>query len=272
MIATGSWATENAQMSNIQMMKYAFENPGAPAEYPSGTPLTPTLNPLTNKTWANITERNIYYYSVMQPATNALGGYGNITMLEHYFSTFDRWIPARIAIESSAMVDWINCPYLTYDYDDHYREIDVPLIAFRGQYSTNTSYVNGMATSDFIGNFVPKSGQYDIFFGTYSARDVSQPILNWMTSHYQPPAASTFSSVTIFSGQFWYFCVHSTGGVSPHKYQWFEGTTPIAGQTSMVYVASKSTPGTYTYYCKITDAEGTTADSSSVTLTVKQQP
>jgi hypothetical protein len=35
---------------------YAFQNTSAPAEFPVGTPLQPTLNPLTNKTWANITE------------------------------------------------------------------------------------------------------------------------------------------------------------------------------------------------------------------------
>ena len=44
--------------------KYALENPNAPAEYPPGTPLQPTINPMTNQTWANISEWNAYtlYY------------------------------------------------------------------------------------------------------------------------------------------------------------------------------------------------------------------
>jgi plastocyanin len=75
--------------------------------------------------------------------------------------------------------------------------------------------------------------------------------------------------VTIFAGQYWYFYVNSNGGVIPHKYQWYEGNTLLPGQTDMVIKATQSTPGVYTYYCKVTDAIGNTANSSSVILTVK---
>jgi len=34
---------------------YALQNPGAPAAYPPGNALNPPVNPVTNKTWANIT-------------------------------------------------------------------------------------------------------------------------------------------------------------------------------------------------------------------------
>jgi plastocyanin len=36
----------------------------------------------------------------------------------------------------------------------------------------------------------------------------------------------------------------------------------------MVLTVTKTAPGTYTYYCKITDSEGTTANTNNVTLTV----
>ena len=191
MTATAKWATENAQLSNILMMKYALENPGAPAEYPPGTPLTPTVNPLTNKTWANITERNTYFWSNVSPLTNALGGYGNITQVEYTFSMMDRWIPARLDIEAKAMVDWVNCPYVTYDYDDHYAEIGVPVLAFSGLYTSNRTgafrgFINGINTIDFTGIGVPNYGQYDLFLGTYSARDVSEPAYQWMLNHMMP--------------------------------------------------------------------------------------
>jgi len=42
----------------------------------------------------------------------------------------------------------------------------------------------------------------------------------------------------------------------------------MAGQTKMVLPVTKNTPGTYTYYCKVTDANGATVNSNSVTLTV----
>jgi hypothetical protein len=36
----------------------------------------------------------------------------------------------------------------------------------------------------------------------------------------------------------------------------------------MVLPTTKTTAGTYTYTCKVTDAEGTTATSNTITLTV----
>jgi len=82
------------------------------------------------------------------------------------------------------------------------------------------------------------------------------------------PAASAFSSVTVLAGWTWNFFVHSNGGVRPHTYQWYEGTTLLQGQTSMVLTVTKTVRGTYTFYCKVVDAERTTANSNAVTLTV----
>jgi len=83
-----------------------------------------------------------------------------------------------------------------------------------------------------------------------------------------PPAATAFCSVTVLRGWTWYFFAHSNGGVGAHTYQWYEGTTPIAGQTSMVLPVTKTTTGAYTFYCKVTDAQGMTVTSNGVTLTV----
>jgi hypothetical protein len=84
-----------------------------------------------------------------------------------------------------------------------------------------------------------------------------------------PVAASAFTDVSVMAGQTWYFCVNSNGGTGNHKYQWYEGSTLLAGQTSMVLPVSKSSPGTYTFTCKVTDSDWTTATSNAVTLTVK---
>ena len=268
MTAFGNWATENAQLSTILMMKYALENPGAPAEYPPGTPLTPAVNPLTNRSWANITERNAYYYSVIQPSTNILGGYGNVTLYERAWAVMCRWIPSRLAIESSAWIDWVNCPYMAFDYDDHYAEIGVPVIAFRGQYSTNTSFANGINNTDFTGTFVPRSGVYDIQFGTYSARDVSEPAYQWMLGHLSSLDVSAFQSVKVLPGWTWWFFAQNLGGSAPYNYQWYEGLNPIQGQTSMILPVTKTAPGVYRFYCRVTDQDGTTTTSNAVTLTV----
>jgi hypothetical protein len=83
-----------------------------------------------------------------------------------------------------------------------------------------------------------------------------------------PPSASAFSNAMVLPGWRWLFFVHSAGGAAPYTYQWYENTTLLVGQTSMVLAATKNTPGTYTFYCKITDSTGTTANSNNVTLTV----
>jgi len=83
-----------------------------------------------------------------------------------------------------------------------------------------------------------------------------------------PPSASAFSSATVWTGWTWWFSVHGSGGVAPYTFQWYEGTTLLTGQTSMTLSVTKNTPGTYTYYCKVTDSAGATANSNTVTLTV----
>ena len=172
--------------------KYALENPNAPAEYPPGTPLQPTINPMTNKTWTNITEWNAYkIYTVFKGQAGAFannfGGYSNTTLVAQKLASADRFWPTRMIVEGYAFRDWINCPYVTYDFDDHYKEINVPLLAFASELYQNRTgtfrFVNGINTNDFTGIYLPKYSHTDVIMGTYSVRDVSQPTLDWMINH-----------------------------------------------------------------------------------------
>jgi hypothetical protein len=192
MNAVGNW-TYAPFMSIRGLSLYALQNPGAPAEYPPGTPLTPTINPVTNKTWANITE---WYTSAVYnnfgmggpPGifSNLMGGYGNISQVEYSFANSE-FLPTRLNIETAAMANWVNCPYLAYDFNDHYNEIGVPLLAYATQLFSNLTgtfrFVNGINNTDFTGIMLKNYGHADVFFGTYSARDVSQPAYDWMYRH-----------------------------------------------------------------------------------------
>ena len=92
-------------------------------------------------------------------------------------------------IENAAMADWVNCPNLTYDFNDHYNEIGVPVLAFQGPYTNpmgTVKFVQGTNNTDFTGNWMPKYGHLDFFVGTYSARDVSEPAYRWMINHTFP--------------------------------------------------------------------------------------
>jgi hypothetical protein len=80
---------------------------------------------------------------------------------------------------------------------------------------------------------------------------------------------TAFQSVTVLPGWNWNFFVHNKGGVAPYVYQWYEGLNPIQGQTSMVLPVSKSNPGVYSFYCRVTDKDGTTTTSNAVTMTVR---
>jgi pimeloyl-ACP methyl ester carboxylesterase len=80
--------------------------------------------------------------------------------------------------------------------------------------------------------------------------------------------ASAFCNVTVLPGWTWCFFAHSVGGVGALTYQWYEGTAILQGQTNMVLPMAKNDPGTYTFYCRITDSEGTAINTNTVTLTV----
>jgi pimeloyl-ACP methyl ester carboxylesterase len=285
-VRAGNWSFEAANLSPTSTMyapgtllnwRYIVENPGGPAVNAPGTPnagqpRTPTINPATNQTWTNITQ-----YAIAQTNTttfrmfaNVIGGYNSGLDFYQWISEFDRYWPSRLYYEMAAVLDWNNNPSISYDFDEYYREINVPILAFRSGLNLNmyVNYTNAYTTSDFTVNVVPNYGFFDIGIGTYSARDVSEPSLQWMRSHITGLKASAFCNVTVLRGWTWYLFAHSVGGIGAHTYQWFEGTTLLQGQTSMVLSVAKNTPGIYTYYCKVTDAENTAINTNAVTLTV----
>jgi len=272
-----AWSWENPQLSAtaspfnpgyVSFMQFAVQNPGIPAQYTNGTLIT-TINPRTNRTWANITEYFEYQWNTAK-ATNTYGGYNNVTLIMNAVAQNDRYMPTKLFLDYGCMLDYAVCPYFPFDYTAHINEINVPVIAFRSglNLAAYGNITNGMATTDFTWSVLPNYGHLDVFGGTYTAEDVNQPAMDWMLAHYQAPAATVFCSVTVMKGWTWNFFAHSNGGIGIHTYQWYEGSILLPGQTSMVLPVTKNSPGTYTFYCKITDSEGTTTNSNTVTLTV----
>ncbi len=260
----------NASSGMLFAYQYAVQNPGAPAEWPLGTPLQPTINPLTNKTWTNITEYFAYQMNSIK-FTNVYAGYGNIAAIMRFWAGCDRYWPMRLGAEQNAIYDWNNYPFLTYDYDDHYKEINVPTLTLRTAMwgiPSYGNYTNGMATTDFTRMVLSNYGHLDVYTGQYSARDVSEPVYQWMLSHLSTLDVTARSSATVLPGWTWWFSVQTRGGNGPYAYQWYEGMNPIQGQTSMVLPVMKTTPGVYSFYCRVTDKDGTTTTSNAVTLTV----
>ncbi len=190
MIATGSWANEvGGAPGSIFVMQYADQNPTAPAEFPPGTPLEPTINPYTSLEWTNIQEWAAFMiYMAWGPGvvSNIYGGKGDPAVMIHIDATFDRYWPSRLSLESAAISDWDNCPYVTFDFDDHYSEIDVPILAFTSELMGLAywgPFRSGTANPDFTGIYLWEYGHLDVYSGEYSAEQVSQPTYQWLMSH-----------------------------------------------------------------------------------------
>jgi pimeloyl-ACP methyl ester carboxylesterase len=199
----GNWSWENPQQTYspyalnpgyLSLFQLAAQNPGAPAQYPNGTLIT-TLNPRTSRTWANITEWLEYTFNTGKNY-NTYGGYSNATIAINFAAEGDRYFPVRPFLDGLTMSSWQTSPFLPYDYMAHMREINVPLLAFRSELLGIPSYgpvVNNMATNDFTYVMLSNYGHGDVNRGTYSARDVYEPTLQWMTNHTtaQPTATPT---------------------------------------------------------------------------------
>jgi pimeloyl-ACP methyl ester carboxylesterase len=189
MIATGTWSSEVSGPGAIFAFQWADQHPGYPAEFPPGTPLYPPINPFTLKPWANITQWAafvLYYAWGPGGVSNIYGGYGNVTIDIHIMATFDRYWPNRLSLETAAIIDWTNCPYVTHDFDEYYSGIDVPLISFTSEYlglHTFGPFQHGIANPDFTETILWGYGHLDVYSGVYSEKDVSAPTYNWMISH-----------------------------------------------------------------------------------------
>jgi pimeloyl-ACP methyl ester carboxylesterase len=279
--ALGVWLWESPQTSNVPsplnpgyvfLTQFAVQNPGAPAQYLNGTLVT-TINPRTNMPWSNITEWFEYQWNAAN-SFNTYGGYSDITIDMNLATQAERYYPVRIFIDYNALLSWNVFPPLAYDYLAHISEVNVPVLGFRSglNLAVYGNITNGMATTDFSWTLLPNYGHSDVFQGTYSARDVSQPTVDWMLSRYQNPAVLASSQKpSVTAWQIATITASASGGLGPYTYQWYEGTNALPGQNNAQLTINKP-PGSYTYYCSIIDAEGTSATSNTITLSVTSPP
>ena len=81
-------------------------------------------------------------------------------------------------------------------------------------------------------------------------------------------ASATPTSNSVRTGAEAIFTVTASGGTPPYKYQWFDKLSVVPGGLSAKFKVTQTSPGTFTYYCKVTDSAGQTVSSNKVTLTV----
>jgi len=143
-------------------------------------------------------------------------------------------------------------------------------------------YVNGSAVSGATGVSYTKddlstTATYTVYCEVTNKAGVitSRVAKLQVTQYYTPVLNNSYpANATVNSGTNATFSVSvSTAGVpSSYTYQWYVNNTAVSGATNSSYTrATSSDKGTYTVYCKVTNAAGT-VQSRSATLTVNKTP
>jgi len=114
-----------------------------------------------------------------------------------------------------------------------------------------------------VGPLSPSGYTEALFFGTHPRVNGSGVLV-----YYPALSASAFCSATILKGWTWYVFTQATGGVGQYTFQWYEGSTLLAGQNSMILAVNKVTAGSFTYTCVVSDSYGNTVTTNGITLTV----
>jgi RNA polymerase subunit RPABC4/transcription elongation factor Spt4 len=76
------------------------------------------------------------------------------------------------------------------------------------------------------------------------------------------------NSKSVGTGQSVTFTASASGGTAPYSYQWYEGSIAVSGGTSDHLAVTKSSAGSYSYYCEVTDSDENTASSNTASLSV----
>ncbi|MEM0315622.1 MAG: alpha/beta fold hydrolase [Archaeoglobaceae archaeon] len=141
------------------------------------------LNPSPTKNITLLSQLSTWY--VAPGAANPFS-YPWAIMIPHvYFAvmaSFDPFWSNRLNLDRAAYLDWQNCPYLPFDFDDHYSEITVPVISFISQWAYNLGArcVNPTGSDDFTCVLLQGYGHLDVYNGPFIRKDVNEPLLNWM--------------------------------------------------------------------------------------------
>jgi hypothetical protein len=86
------------------------------------------------------------------------------------------------------------------------------------------------------------------------------------------PGAHNIASITVcpnYNPDVLAFTTPVSGGMPPYSYQWYLNSNPIAGASGSAYDPSNLlNPGTYSYYCAVSDGCGQTENTSAKIITV----
>ena len=142
-------------------------------------------------------------------------------------------------------------------------------------------YVNGSAVSGATGSSYTMSGlsetaAYSVYCeitnkaGTVQTRAASLKVTQYYTPVLNTSYPANVTGATVGGSATFKVTIATAGNPASYTYQWYVNGSAVNGATGATYTRSNLTLGTYTVYCKVTNAAGT-AQSRTATLTCTKQ-
>jgi len=138
-------------------------------------------------------------------------------------------------------------------------------------------YLNGSAVPGATADswtFTPVSvGVYEVYLNvTDSSGNIAISQIATVSVTPQITVSISPMSMAVIIGEPVTFTSTTSGGYPPYAYQWYLNGNPVSGATSDTWTFTSTESGIFYVYLKVTDDEGTTAQSDAARITVAAVP
>ena len=197
MIAAQAWSQEISGPNAVNLYRKADIDPSTPSPDPAYATFLDFYKARMFVAWGPGGVSNIYNVDVSTTPYTRLAAEQSVCVPEtvlHDMARGDRYWPARLGLESSAIYNNDNCTKsnpncqgvsINFDFDDNFTKIRVPVIGFlSGNFGAKSNPAGfqpgGLGTSDVTGYILNNYGHYEVFDGARSAIDVNERVYQWL--------------------------------------------------------------------------------------------
>ena len=141
------------------------------------------------------------------------------------------------------------------------------------QWYVNGSVISGANGSSYTMNNLSETKTYSIYCevtnkaGTVASRVATLKVTQYYTPTLNSSYPANVSGASIGGSATFKVTIATAGNPASYTYQWYVNNSAVSGATSTSYTRSNLAAGTYSIYCKVTNAAGT-VQSRTATLTV----
>ena len=141
------------------------------------------------------------------------------------------------------------------------------------QWYVNGSAVSGATSSSYTKSDLSTTATYTVYCvvsnkaGTVTTRVATLKVTQYYTPVLNTSYPANVTGATVGGSATFKVTIATAGVPASYTYQWYVNGSAVSGATSSSYTRSNLANGTYTVYCKVTNAAGT-VQSRTATLTV----